>query len=357
MIVLPGIDAYKQLFRNVRAGTFSMPPKLAGAHYVDGGIFPPIDPPFKLKQGGKIFTIGSCFAREVESVLLDCGFDVPSAEFEIPPSELPFPGPHLLNEYNAGTIVQRLESVAGRFTYGDKGIEITDRGAIDLFVHIGSSPVTLERLHERRRQIALLNQQILASDVVVITLGLVESWFDTQDDCYLNRAPSQKLVRAEPGRYEFHRMDVDDVCLRVERGIELLIDRGVANVILTVSPVPVEATFMPDSCPISNSYSKAVLRVCADLITKKYEQVTYFPSFEIVNSFGTRGFLDDNIHVQPWVVHHIMHYWLANFLEKPSGALYASAASQEEAVGQGMEPGEPGDTSIALNEAAARRVA
>lgn len=316
MIIMSGPDAYRQLFRNVRAKTFNMPSKDDPVQYVDGGMFPRIVPNVKLKPNSKLFTIGSCFAREVEAVMLDCDFDVPVARFEIPLDELPFPGPHLLNEYNAGTIAQRLENVAGVFEYGEKGIEITEKGAIDLFLHVGSSPVTMMRLLQRRQQISMLYRELLRADVVVITLGLIESWYDMIDECYLNRAPSQALVRANPDRFQFHRMDLEDVLSRVSRSIDIVLGMGLKQVILTVSPVPVEATFMPDSCQIANGYSKAVLRVCAELVSKKHDRVTYFPSFEIANSFGTRGFKDDNVHVEPWVVHHIMHYLLANFLEK-----------------------------------------
>ena len=315
MIVLPGSEAYAQLYRNVRAKTFTIPSKQEAGQYVDGGLFPRLVSGKKLSRNSKVFTIGSCFAREVESVLLDCGFDVPVTGFAIPEAELPLPGPHLLNEYNAGTIIQRLESVTGDFDYGEKGIEITDKGAIDLFLHVGSAPVTIERLHERRREIDALYRQLLTSDAIIVTLGLVESWYDTVDQCYLNKAPSQKLVRQDPDRYQFHRMDVEDVQARISRAIEAMIAIGLRQIILTVSPVPIEATFMPDPCLLANGYSKAVLRVCAELISKKYEQVTYFPSFEIATSFGTKGFLDDNIHIQPWVVHHIMHYMLSNLVD------------------------------------------
>lgn len=316
MLIMSATTAYRQLRDNVRAGMIHMPSKSHVGQYLDGGVFPPIKPSFKFQPGSTIFTIGSCFAREVEMVLLDCGFDVPVAGFAIPDGELTLPGPHLLNEYNAGTMVQRLEAVAGLFDHGDKGIEITPNGAIDMFVHVGSKPVTIERLHARRREIDALYRKVLDADVVVMTLGLVECWYDTIDGCYLNRAPSQALVRAEPDRFQFHRMDVEDVEQRIGRAIEVLVDRGLKHLILTVSPVPVEATFMPDGLVIANSYSKAVLRVCAETLSKRFEQVTYFPSFEIVNSFGTKGFGEDNVHVENWVVHHIMHYMLANFLDK-----------------------------------------
>lgn len=353
MIVLPGSEAYAQLYRNVRAKTFTIPHKSEAGQYVDGGLFPRLPTSSKLGRTSKVFTIGSCFAREVESVLLDCEFAVPVAGFTIPEGELPFPGPHLLNEYNAGTIIQRLESVTGDFDYGDKGIEFTDKGAIDLFLHVGSAPVSIERLRQRRREIAGLYQQLLVSDVIIITLGLVESWYDAVDCCYLNKAPSQKLVRQYPDRFQFHRMDVEDVYARISGAIEAVLSMGLQRIILTVSPVPIEATFMPDPCVLANGYSKAVLRVCAELISKRYAQVTYFPSYEVATSFGTKGFLEDNIHVQPWVVHHIMHYMLDNLVEKtspqPESALTAlsetAASAEVEAVSQEVSIGPGGVTS------------
>ena len=118
------------------------------------------------------------------------GFDVPVARFTMREGELDLPAPHLLNEYNAGSIVQRLESVTGAFSYaGDKSVERVPQGELDMFLHLGSSPVTPERLEARRAEIDALYRQVLDADVVVMTLGLVESWFDTLYGCHLNARP------------------------------------------------------------------------------------------------------------------------------------------------------------------------
>ena len=352
MFAASGPDAWRRMFANVKKRTFRMPPKSDTRSYDDGGIFPIIDPPFKLKPGSKVFTIGSCFAREVEAVLAGMGFDVPVSRFTMHEGELDLPAPHLLNEYNAGTIIQRLESVSGSFSFeGDKGVEQVPNGVLDMFLHIGSAPVTPERLQERRRQIDELYKEILSADVVVITLGLVESWYDKLYDCYLNRAPTQRWCNAEPDRFQFQRMDLEDVHSRMSRAIELLIGLGVRRILVTVSPVPLEATFMSDSNPIANSYSKAVLRVSADLLAKAHPDiVSYFPSFEIVNSYGTRAFLEDNTHVERWVVEKIMRYLVECYVDH-SEPIVSLPAEEAAAAERDVESGADLKEAMAVDQA------
>jgi MFS family permease len=119
----------------------------------------------------KIFTIGSCFARHVEHVLAESGFLVPVAGFTLPPGEFPHAAPHLLNEYNSGTIVQRIESVVGLFDHAPyMGVEETPEGALDLFLHIHTPPVTMARLLDRRAQIAALYRELLRMAAAALSL-------------------------------------------------------------------------------------------------------------------------------------------------------------------------------------------
>jgi hypothetical protein len=72
--------------------------------------------------------------------------------------------------------------------------------------------------------------------------------------------------------------------------------------------VPLEATFTDDGSVIANSYSKAVLRVAADILSKKYPRVDYFPSYEIVTSFGQSGYVEDNVHVKEEIIEEVINY-------------------------------------------------
>jgi hypothetical protein len=204
-------------------------------------------------------------------------------------------------------------------------VEETPEGALDLFLHIHTPPVTMARLLDRRAQIAALYRELLRADVVVITLGLVECWWDRAHRCYLNKAPSKAFVSREPERFEFHQMDVPSVHARMSRAIGLLREVTKARILLTVSPVPVEATFMPQNIVMSNSYSKSVLRVAAEMLVREHGNVDYFPSYEIVTGpqTGARFYAEDLREVTPEGVAYVMALFRRHCL---TGAPEAAAA-------------------------------
>lgn len=74
---------------------------------------------------------------------------------------------------------------------------------------------------------------------------------------------------------------------------------------MTVSPVPINSTFTSSDCVTANEYSKSVLRVCAERLSKRFANVDYFPSYEIARSGGLSSYAGDNIHVKNEVVEKI----------------------------------------------------
>jgi len=222
----------------------------------------------------------------------------------------------LKNADNAGTILQRIESAVGEFSYSDDmGIEETKDGILDMFLHKAAKPVTIDRIIERRQDINSLYKQLLSSDVIILTLGLVECWYDNYFKCYLNKAPNRGLVSQFPDRFEFHRLDVDNVFKRMSRAIDMLNANKIVNILITVSPVPVEATFTTQNAVMANSYAKSVLRIVSENLQSKYSNVDYFPSYEIVTSAGAAAFEDDNVHVKNQVVSKVTKYMVANYVD------------------------------------------
>ena len=88
-------------------------PSRGDYRYREGLLFPSVEPSFSLTQGQSVFTIGSCFARNVEGVLLEKGFSVPTAAFTAPNDEAPCQPNRVLNQYNPGTMLQCLEEKNG----------------------------------------------------------------------------------------------------------------------------------------------------------------------------------------------------------------------------------------------------
>ena len=47
-------------------------------------VWPHVSPNFPISSGASIFTIGSCFARNIEDNLSDLGYNLPTLEFYLP---------------------------------------------------------------------------------------------------------------------------------------------------------------------------------------------------------------------------------------------------------------------------------
>jgi len=303
MLKLPGGIAFQQALKN-KSRRY---PGRDDPRYDDFYVYPTITPGFALSPGSTIFTIGSCFARNVEKVLEEVGLDVPTRSFSAPNEEAPGEPNRVLNQYNPATMLQ---AVAGAGAAPDqRGIYSVGADVVDTLLATGSRPVTPARAIKRRTEISTLYRDGLdAAETVVVTLGLVEAWYDLEDDIYLNEAPPTKVIRATPDRFEFHQLDVASCFEMVSELAERLLDGGRRRMVMTVSPVPLQTTFAGGDAVMRNSYSKSVLRVVAEMVTQRFDSVDYFPSYEIITTSGLRSFAEDNVHVRPLVVDRVVRH-------------------------------------------------
>jgi hypothetical protein len=90
------------------------------------------------------------------------------------------------------------------------------------------------------------------------------------------------------------------------------------HVIITVSPVPLIATYEARHVLVSNSFSKAALRVAADEAERAFEHVSYFPSYEIITSPASEGryYADDLRQVTELGIGHVMRVFSRHFIRK-----------------------------------------
>jgi hypothetical protein len=88
-----------------------------------------------------------------------------------------------------------------------------------------------------------------------------------------------------------------------------------------VSPVPLKATYEDRHVLVSNTYSKAALRVVAEEIAATEPDVTYFPSYEIVTSAGDAFFCPDRRTVTEAGVRHVMAVFRRHYLSDVVGAI------------------------------------
>ena len=93
------------------------------------------------------------------------------------------------------------------------------------------------------------------------------------------------------------------------------------RVLLTVSPVPLIATFEDRHVLVSTTYSKSVLRVAAQAACDGSDRVDYFPSYEIITGSPTGGmyFEEDSREVNSIGVAHAMRSFVAAYTEEGDG--------------------------------------
>lgn len=316
---VPGGDAYKITLKNKS----SKWPSRGNGNRIEPSCTPAINAKHSFSKEDQIFTIGSCFARNIERALTESGHDVPSARIKFPKEELwQGTGTHsgLLNKYTPQSMLNELEYVFNdKYKEEDFLVEGAEGEFYDFQLHT-NLPVNFKRGVERRKEIKdSIKNFVINADVVIITLGLVEVWWDNQNKIYLNETPPKKIVDKYPGRFTFEAMSPQDVFESVSNIIELLQKhtKDETWIMLTVSPVPLSRTFRDQDVITANMYSKSVLRVAAEIESEKSPHVEYFPSYEsVMLSERETIWEDDQIHIKYGAIKKITQRVIDNYSEK-----------------------------------------
>lgn len=303
---IPALQAI-EIARNPR----SKWPKRGTPNRLEPVCLPEFSPSFTITPGESIFTIGSCFARNIEQYLKALGHKVPCLECDIPREEL-YAGTKMaagaLNKYTPASMLNEIRfalDLPGAPEAADCLNQDADADSwIDTQLHLNIG-VTKDRGIERRLQIkSLVRDAILSSRVAIVTLGLVETWLDTETGLYMNETPPIGVLRKEPERYKFEVMSPDAVISCVNEIVRNLTDArsGDLKIVMTVSPIPFNRTFSGQDALTANMYSKSVLRVAAEVASRRFENVDYFPSYESVMMNGRDVWLDDMVHISQQVI-------------------------------------------------------
>ncbi|SDE04831.1 GSCFA domain-containing protein [Limimaricola pyoseonensis] len=284
-------------------------------------------PSFTIGPEDTVFAIGSCFARNIERALSEAGLRVTSREFDLGPIGASLgQASNFFNKYTIHSVLNELRWALERDSFPGADV-LCDLGRgrwADPQLGIARLEFPLEQVLEFRHRYLDAMAQVATADLLVVTLGYVESWYDRKLGLYLNLAPPVQAVKAEPGRYEFRVLGHDEVLDGLEQ-VHALLSRHRGRppkMLVTVSPVPLLATFRETDVLVANAYSKAVQRAAVESFVARYDGVDYFPSYEFVtlsdpNVAWSRG---DYRHVSPDLVDRIMAEVLARYMRRDAGA-------------------------------------
>jgi hypothetical protein len=276
-------------------------------------------PKFKLSKADKVFTIGSCFARNIERELASAGVCCLTEKPGIPPEY--YAGPRdaraAMNKFNIPSMVDELErTFSADFNEPDRYIEVGDGLYFDPSTS-GLKLLPLEPLQEVKEKIKIVTSRLQQADAVIITLGLVEMWRDSVSGLYLNTSPHPQAMRRFRQRFEHMRPGFPFLKAWLYRLIDRILDiTPQTKVIVSVSPVPLQSTMTRDDVVASSTLSKSLLRVVAESARQDYPQVDYFPSYEmIMYSPRSLTWLEDQVHVNPVQVAKVTRSFIIDWFD------------------------------------------
>ncbi len=284
-------------------------------------------------RGEPIFTVGSCFARNVEAELASRGFDIPArALFRRPEFSKLDPG--IINNYGTPSIYNEFAWAFGerQFDFEDHIVEVMPGKFADQHVSPSLRPESREVILARREAITESYRSAAKCRTVIMTLGLSEVWFDTRSGYYVNVSPRPSVLRAQPERYELHVLSFEEAYRFLEDALLLLKKHGPEDmrVLLTVSPVPLQITQRPIDVMVANTYSKSGAARRRGDGGGKFPFVSYFPSYESVMLSDRKiAWLDDLIHVSESIVRNNVRRMVDAFV---------GGSGEEEAIAEGDEP-------------------
>ncbi len=309
-----------------------------------GDVDPVIAAPFKIARADRVATAGSCFSQHLAR-------RIQASKFTYYVTEPGYPrmGAGLAAKYNYGTFSARygniytarqLRQVFAR-AYGEfaPAEPLWQDGACwrDPFrpmIQPDGFETRQEAELDQAQHLRAVRRMMETLDVFIFTLGLTEAWVCKADGAVLPVCPGCGAGTADPTKYEFRNFEVEEVIADLSAALEHL--RRVnpsCRIILTVSPVPMVATYSGNHVLPASTYVKSVLRVAADRVARRLENCTYFPGYEIVLSPSTRGaYFDANLrNITEAGLDHVMNTFFRHFAAEPLDVAHANYGSTQDA--------------------------
>lgn len=284
---------------------------------------------FKVGKEERVATAGSCFAQHIAKRLSSEGFNyyVPEDGGSLSESDRKEQNYGVFscrygNLYTTRQLVQLFDRSMGRFTPKEKVWQRADGRYVDPF-RPQIDPAGFDSVEavekSRSEHLGCVREMFEKLDILVFTLGLTESWESLEDGSIYPLAPGVAGGVMDPSTHRFRNFTAKEVADDLELFLlKLQSVNPKARVILTVSPVPLIATYENRHVLVSNTHSKAVLRTVAGEMATRYEHCDYFPSYEIITGQHVgNGYLEDDLRsVRPEGVDHVMRVFLKHYAGK-----------------------------------------
>lgn len=249
----------------------------------------------------RIATIGSCFARELADGMGRLGL-----QGAMHPTGL---------YYTSRSIRQEIQRVFGEWpSYHDEPLWKVAGGFTHPFKDYKRAyPTEAEVMGWSDDLDARADELFRRADVVVITLGLIEAWMNPRTGNYFRQIPDPVVFEEVAPR--FTRLSVGEMLDDLEEIRRLIRVHTRAEIILTVSPIPLHSTMTALDVRVANVESKSRIRAAVSEFGERNTDVHYFHSYDIVTAAERLSdfMLEDGRHVARKAVDHILRQFMLTF--------------------------------------------
>ena len=180
-----------------------------------------------------------------------------------------------------------------------------------------------ELVQSRAATVRAFHSGVRNADFFVFTLGLTESWFNSEHGYEYPMCPGTVAGEFDKHLHHFKNQQFQEVLSNLVQAIEMMreVNPGL-RFLLTVSPVPLTATMSSKHVAVATIASKSILRAVTEQLATNRTYVDYFPSYELISSPVFKGvFFEPNQRdVNPVGVNFVMDNFF-KCLEKKFGLL------------------------------------
>ena len=322
-------------------------------------------PRFKITPAMKVATAGSCFAQHVGRTLRGAGFNVIDAEPappKVPQAIAQKYGFGLYsarygNIYTARQLLQLVREARGRV---QPALPVWQRdGRFFDAQRPGLEPLGFDTatdvMAHRVRHLVAVRQAFGTADVIVFTFGLTEAWQHLKTETVYPTAPGTIAGDFDPAVFGFRNFTHAEVLADFTQFRAVMMRRNQhIKFVVTVSPVPPTATASGQHVEVATSYSKSVLRaVCGELV-QSFDNVDYFPSYELITSQkNAAGFYNETLReVTTEGVATAMSVFLAAHLGTEAAGKATARGETRQAPGTvPQQTGDEGDADLVCEDA------
>lgn len=257
-------------------------------------------PKFLFAPDDRIATAGSCFAQHISRYLRARN----AAVLDVEPAPPGLSAANAVkygygiysarygNIYTVRHLLQLAQEAVGRFAPADAVWERDGRffDALRPGIEPAGLPSAEAVRRHRVQHLGRVRRLLSEADIFIFTLGLTEAWTHKASGTVYPTAPGTIAGSYAPEVHGFRNFDFVEVYEDFVKFRRWAMKRNPdMKFLLTVSPVPLAATASDRHVLVATTYSKAVLRAAAGKLAQTFENVDYFPSFDLLTSAVSRG--------------------------------------------------------------------